>query len=60
MADPVADTLAYCDRKAADFAAQKAGLDLGPLYNRFLRHVRPGGHILDAGCGLGGRCFGFC
>jgi ubiquinone/menaquinone biosynthesis C-methylase UbiE len=32
---------------------QTAGLDLEPLYQRFLRHVRPGGRILDAGCGPG-------
>jgi SAM-dependent methyltransferase len=53
MTDPVADTLAYYDRRAADFAGQTAGLDLGPLYDRFLRYVRPGGLILDAGCGPG-------
>ena len=53
MTDPVADTLAYYDRQAADFAGQTAGLDLGPLYDRFLRYVRPGGIILDAGCGPG-------
>jgi hypothetical protein len=53
MTDPVADTLAYYDRRAADFAEQTADLDLEPLYARFLRHVRPGGRILDAGCGPG-------
>ena len=53
MTDPVADTLAYYDQRAADFAGQTAGLDLGPLYDRFLRYVRPGGLILDADCGPG-------
>lgn len=28
-------------------------MDLRPLYARFLPHVRPGGLILDAGCGSG-------
>jgi hypothetical protein len=32
MTDPVADTLAYYDRKAEDFAEQTIDLDLGPLY----------------------------
>src|SRR3954454_19928170 len=53
MANPVVDTLAYYDRRAANFAAQTTGLDLGPLYDRLLRYVRPGGRILDAGCGPG-------
>jgi SAM-dependent methyltransferase len=53
MIDPIANILAYYDRQAADFATQTADLDLGPLYYRFLRHVRPGGRILDAGCGPG-------
>jgi 2-polyprenyl-3-methyl-5-hydroxy-6-metoxy-1,4-benzoquinol methylase len=53
MTDPEVDTIGYYDRYAASFAAQTAGLDLEPLYQRFLRHVRPGGRILDAGCGPG-------
>jgi SAM-dependent methyltransferase len=52
MADPVADTVAYYDRHATSFAAQTADADLSPVYDRFLRHVRPGGRILDAGCGV--------
>jgi hypothetical protein len=42
MTDPVADTLAYYNRRAVDFAEQTADLDLGPLYDQFLRLVRPG------------------
>ena len=53
MTDPVVDTIGYYDRNATEFAAQTANLDLDPLYQRFLCHVRPGGRILDAGCGVG-------
>jgi SAM-dependent methyltransferase len=53
MTDTVADTIGYYDRHAADFEAQTAHLDLEPLYQRFLRYVRPGGRILDGGCGVG-------
>jgi SAM-dependent methyltransferase len=53
MTDSEVDTIDYYDRHAEAFAAHTAGLDLEPLYQRFLRHVRPGGRILDAGCGPG-------
>jgi SAM-dependent methyltransferase len=53
MADSEEDTIGYYERQAEAFAAQTASLDLEPLYQRFLRHVRPGGRILDAGCGPG-------
>ena len=53
MTDPVVDTIDYYDRHAGAFAAQTADFDLEPIYQRFLRHVRPGGRILDAGCGPG-------
>jgi cyclopropane fatty-acyl-phospholipid synthase-like methyltransferase len=53
MTDSEVDTIDYYDRHAEAFAAQTAGLDLEPLYQRLLRHVPPGGRILDAGCGRG-------
>jgi SAM-dependent methyltransferase len=53
MIKATTDSVSYYNRRAADFAAQTADLDLGALYDRFLRHVRPGGRILDAGCGVG-------
>ncbi|MBO1077250.1 class I SAM-dependent methyltransferase [Roseomonas marmotae] len=59
MPDPVTATLAYYDQHAAAFAAQNAALDLTPLYERFLRHLPPGGRILDAGCGTGRDCLAF-
>jgi 2-polyprenyl-3-methyl-5-hydroxy-6-metoxy-1,4-benzoquinol methylase len=53
MTDPLVDTVGYYNSYAADFAAQTADLDLAPLYQGFLRHMPPGGRILDAGCGVG-------
>lgn len=53
MADRGAGTVAFYDRNAASFAARTADLDMSPFYGRFLRHVRPGGRVLDAGCGVG-------
>jgi SAM-dependent methyltransferase len=48
-----ADSAAYYDRNAERFAADTGGLDMSALHERFLRHVRAGGRILDAGCGVG-------
>ena len=53
MADPVADTLAWYSMHAEDFATQTARSDLRPFHDRFLRHVKLNGRILDAGCGVG-------
>src|SRR3954470_4490971 len=53
MSDATSDTIAYYDRNAAQFAAGTADLDMSALHERFLRHVRPGGRILDAGFGVG-------
>lgn len=47
------ETISFYDRNAAAFDAQTADLDMSALYKRFLRHVPPGGRILDAGCGVG-------
>jgi SAM-dependent methyltransferase len=46
-------TVDYYDRNADRFEADTADLDMGALHDRFLHHVRPGGRILDAGCGVG-------
>jgi SAM-dependent methyltransferase len=56
---PLSETLAYYEQHAASFAAETTELDLAPLYGRFLRHLRPGGRILDAGCGAGRDCLAF-
>ena len=46
-------TIAYYEDQAETFFAETVAVDMAPLYARFLAHVPPGGHILDAGCGSG-------
>lgn len=53
MAEGAEDTVAYYDRNATRFATETAALDMSSLHDRFLRHLSPGGRILDAGCGVG-------
>jgi 2-polyprenyl-3-methyl-5-hydroxy-6-metoxy-1,4-benzoquinol methylase len=43
----------YYNRHGVEFAAQTANVDMEAIYQRFLPHVRTGGRILDAGCGVG-------
>ncbi len=43
----------YYTTNADEFAKQTVEIDMSSLYARFLPHVLPGGHILDAGCGTG-------
>lgn len=47
------DSTAYYDRNADEFVERTRGLDMSAIYERFLAHIAPGGHILDAGCGSG-------
>lgn len=47
------DTQAYYDNHAATFFDQTVNVDMTALQERFLANVRPGGLILDAGCGSG-------
>ena len=49
----VADTVAYYEAHAADFARETLAVDMRPLYGPFLQRVPAGGAILDAGCGAG-------
>ncbi|NCA72135.1 MAG: class I SAM-dependent methyltransferase, partial [Sphingobacteriia bacterium] len=46
-------TLAYYEDQAGAFFAGTVGVDMTPLYARFLALVPPGAHLLDAGCGSG-------
>ncbi len=51
--DALAINRAFYESHAEDFSRQTAELDLGELYEPFLRHLPAGAHILDAGCGTG-------
>jgi NTP pyrophosphatase (non-canonical NTP hydrolase) len=47
------DTIAYYDQNAAAFIEGTANADMSYSRNLFLQYIRPGGRILDAGCGSG-------
>ncbi|MGY6770047.1 class I SAM-dependent methyltransferase [Komagataeibacter sp. NFXK3] len=49
----VPDTLAWYDRNASSFEARTASVDIKAIHGLFLPDIPPGGHILDAGCGVG-------
>jgi cyclopropane fatty-acyl-phospholipid synthase-like methyltransferase len=49
----VADTLAYYEREAADYAERARGLNCSSTYAPFVCRLTPGARILDAGCGSG-------
>lgn len=46
-------TGAYYEQNAVAFFESTANADMSALYEPFLRMLRPGVHILDAGCGSG-------
>lgn len=46
-------TTRYYTENAGAFFADTVAVAMDPLYARFLTHIPPGGHILDAGCGSG-------
>jgi SAM-dependent methyltransferase len=59
------NTIAYYERNAEAFFRETIGVDMRPLYGRFLTHLPTGGQILDAGCGSGRdllafRALGYC
>lgn len=47
------ESIKYYEENAKVFAEQTQLLNMSELYDRFLIHVKPGGYILDAGCGVG-------
>lgn len=47
------ETLRYYQEHAQDFVESTRDVDLTGLYEIFLEEVRPGGTILDLGCGSG-------
>ncbi|MDD4743824.1 MAG: class I SAM-dependent methyltransferase [Eubacteriales bacterium] len=52
MSDP-SDNISYYDQNAASFISGTRDADMSFLQNRFLDRVRPGGLVLDLGCGSG-------
>ncbi len=46
-------TTRYYTENAQAFFADTVAVSMDSLYARFLPHIPPGGHILDAGCGSG-------
>lgn len=46
-------TIDYYDQNAEKFIAGTLHADMDEIRNLFLRYVKPGGKILDAGCGSG-------
>ena len=43
----------YYEQFAAEFFGSTVGVDMAAIHQRFLAHLKPGAHILDAGCGSG-------
>ena len=50
MAD---STIRYYNENARAYFDSTVTLDMGKLYGPFLKHLRPGSKVLDAGCGSG-------
>jgi|SRR5579863_955163 len=48
-----AGTTLFYDSHAQDYSESTIGLDVRELREPFLKELRPGSHILDAGCGSG-------
>ncbi|GAA4650178.1 class I SAM-dependent methyltransferase [Kistimonas scapharcae] len=46
-------SIAYYDQHCDAFVANTASVDMTELYTAFLSRLKPGAHILDAGCGSG-------
>lgn len=50
MAD---SAIRYYNENARAYFDSTVALDMGKLYGPFLKHLRPGSKVLDAGCGSG-------
>jgi len=47
------NSISYYENNSGSFIEQTKALDMSEIYSHFLRHIRPQGLILDAGCGAG-------
>ena len=47
------DTITYYNLNAESFIDGTVNVDMSYARDLFLKYVKPGGHILDAGCGSG-------
>lgn len=47
------DSIDYYNKNAKNFFDRTVDVDVQDLYQKFLKHVRNHGRILDAGCGVG-------
>jgi SAM-dependent methyltransferase len=52
-ADSIESTVNFYETHAREYFDRTVSADLSVLYKIFLKHVRPGGRVLDAGCGSG-------
>lgn len=51
--DDASGILGFYNENAQAYDQSTVGLNMADLYERFLALIRPGAHILDAGCGPG-------
>lgn len=51
--DPGESTRAFYEAHAREYFDRTVSADLGHLYERFLKYVKPGGRVLDVGSGSG-------
>ncbi len=46
-------TVQYYDIHAQEYIQRTCEMEMGPIRTSFLKYLKPGAHILDAGCGSG-------
>ncbi len=53
MEDMIDSTIRYYDNNSESYFNNTVSLDMNELYSRFLIEIKPGGRIIDVGCGSG-------